>query len=78
VPIGFDQTTRSIIDGDPEGCAGSSSTGILIRCRAVDVAQVAYLAVEGGGVVARLAQMPLWFPTYAGMIARVGHNAALR
>lgn len=45
--------------------------------RAVDIAQVAFLAMQGGVDVVRLAQLPLSYPTYAGMIARVANTAAL-
>ena len=84
VSIGFDQTTRSIIDGHAEGfcklIVDRQSHQVLgchvVGDRAVDIAQVAYMAMQGGIDVVRLAQMPLSFPTYAGMIARVAHNAA--
>ena len=84
VSIGFDQTTRSIIDGLAEGfcklIVDRQSHQVLgchvVGDRAVDIAQVAYMAMQGGIDVVRLAQMPLSFPTYAGMIARVAHNAA--
>jgi pyruvate/2-oxoglutarate dehydrogenase complex dihydrolipoamide dehydrogenase (E3) component len=84
VSIGFDQTTRSIIDGHAEGFCKlivDRKTHQVLGChvvgdRAVDIAQVAYMAMQGRVDVVRLAQMPLSFPTYAGMIARVAHNAA--
>jgi pyruvate/2-oxoglutarate dehydrogenase complex dihydrolipoamide dehydrogenase (E3) component len=84
VSIGFDQTTRSIIDGHAEGfcklIVDRGSRQVLgchvVGDRAVDIAQVAYMAMQGGVDVVRLAQLPLSFPTYAGMIARVAHNTA--
>ena len=84
VSIGFDQTTRSIIDGHAEGFCKlvvDRDTRQVLGChvvgdRAVDIAQVAYMAMHGGVDVVRLAQMPLSFPTYAGMLARVAHSAA--
>ena len=84
VSLGFDQTTRSIIDGHAEGFCKlivDRETRQILGChvvgeRAVDIAQVAYMAMQGGVDVVRLAQMPLSFPTYAGMLARVAHHAA--
>ena len=84
VSIGFDQTARSIIDGHAEGFCKlivDRESRQVVGChvvgeRAVDIAQVAYVAMQGGVDVVHLAQMPLSFPTYAGMIPRVAHNAA--
>jgi len=84
VSLGFDQTTRSIIDGHAEGFCKlivdretrQILGGHVVGERAVDIAQVAYMAMQGGVDVVRLAQMPLSFPTYAGMLARVAHHAA--
>ena len=82
----FAETTRSIIDGRTVGfCklivdrANHRILGChLVGDRAVDVAQVAAVAMAGGLTVDDLARLPLSFPTYAGVLARAASQAAYR
>ena len=46
--------------------------------RAVEITQVAAVAMAGGMRVDDLAQVPLSFPTYAGVLSRVAANATRR
>ena len=80
--IRFDSTTRTIIDGRTFGFCkliADRQTSHILGChvvgeRAVDIVQVAAVAMAGGMRVEDLAQVPLSFPTYAGMLV----NAAVR
>ena len=77
--ICFDSTTRTIIDGRTDGFCkliADRQTRKILGChvvgeRAVEIAQVAAVAMAGGMRVENLAQVPLSFPTYAGILARV-------
>lgn len=77
--IRFDATTRTIIDGRTKGFCKlivDSRTRQILGChvvgeRAVEIAQVAAVAMSGRMRVEDLAQVPLSFPTYAGVLARV-------
>lgn len=84
--IRFDTATRGVIDGRTTGfCklvvnrADHRILGChLVGDRAVDVVQVAAVAMAGGLTVDELARLPLSFPTYAGILARAAASAAYR
>jgi dihydrolipoamide dehydrogenase len=81
--INFDSTTRTIIDGRTDGFCKlivESRTREILGChvvgeRAVEVTQVAAVAMAGRLRVDELAQVPLSFPTYAGVLSRVAATA---
>ena len=81
--VNFDSTTRTIIDGRTVGfcklivdCATYKILGChIVGERAVEIAQVAAIAMAGGMRVDELAQVPLSFPTYTGILARVAASA---
>jgi dihydrolipoamide dehydrogenase len=81
--IRFDSTTRTIIDGRTRGFCKlivDRRTRQILGChvvgeRAVEIAQVAAVAMSGGMRVDDLAQVPLSFPTYAGALGRVAAQA---
>jgi dihydrolipoamide dehydrogenase len=78
--------TRAIIDGREIGfckLVTDRVTHRILGChivgdRAVDVAQIAAVAMAGGLTVDDLARLPLSFPTYAGILARSAATAAYR
>jgi dihydrolipoamide dehydrogenase len=82
--IRFDSTTRTIIDGHTNGFCkliADRQTRRILGChvvgeRAVEITQVAAVAMAGNLRVDELAQVPLSFPTYAGVLARVAANAS--
>jgi pyruvate/2-oxoglutarate dehydrogenase complex dihydrolipoamide dehydrogenase (E3) component len=82
----FDSTTRTIIDGRTSGFCKlivDSGTRQILGChvvgeRAVEITQVAAVAMAGRMRVDDLAQVPLSFPTYAGVLGRVAAQAARR
>ena len=84
--ICFDSTTRTIIDGRTSGFCKlivDSRTRHILGChvvgeRAVELTQVAAVAMAGGMRVDHLAQVPLSFPTYAGILGRVAAQATRR
>lgn len=77
--VRFDSTTRTIIDGRTDGFCkliADRATRRILGChvvgeRAVELTQVAAVAIAAGMCVDSLAQVPLSFPTYAGMLSRV-------
>ena len=77
--IRFDSTTRTIIDGRTYGFCKlivDRQTRLILGChvvgeRAVDITQVAALAIAARMRVDELARVPLSFPTYAGALGRV-------
>ena len=81
--VRFDATTRTVIDGRTNGFCKlivDSGTRQILGChvvgeRAVDIAQVAAVAMSGQMRVDDLAQVPLSFPTYAGVLGRVAAQA---
>jgi pyruvate/2-oxoglutarate dehydrogenase complex dihydrolipoamide dehydrogenase (E3) component len=83
VKINFDSTTRTIIDGRTSGfcklIVDRETRGILgchvVGERAVEIAQVASIVISSGMRVDDLAQVPLSFPTYAGVLGRLGASA---
>jgi pyruvate/2-oxoglutarate dehydrogenase complex dihydrolipoamide dehydrogenase (E3) component len=86
VTVDFASTTRAIIDGRASGFCKlivDRVTHRLLGChlvgeRAVDIAQIAAIVISGGMTVDDLAQVPLSFPTYAGILGRGAVTAARR
>jgi dihydrolipoamide dehydrogenase len=84
VILHFDSTTRTIIDGHKIGFCKlivDRKTKMMLGChvvgeRAVEFTQVAAIAIACGMRVDELAHIPLSFPTYAGILARVAASAA--
>jgi dihydrolipoamide dehydrogenase len=82
--VHFDATTRTIIDGRTFGFCkliADRKTAKILGChvvgeRAVEIAQVAAIAIDAGMRVDDLAQVPLSFPTYTGILANVATSAA--
>jgi pyruvate/2-oxoglutarate dehydrogenase complex dihydrolipoamide dehydrogenase (E3) component len=82
--IRFDSTTRTIIDGRKVGFCKlivDRATCRMLGChvvgeRAVEIAQVAAITIAAKMRVDDLAHIPLSFPTYAGILARVAASAA--
>ena len=80
----FDSTTRTIIDGHKIGFCKlivDREAHTILGChvvgeRAVEITQVAGIVIAAGMPVDELAQIPLSFPTYAGILARVAGSAA--
>ncbi|MBV8068224.1 MAG: dihydrolipoamide acyltransferase, partial [Candidatus Eremiobacteraeota bacterium] len=79
----FEETTRPIIDGRTRGFCKlviDRSTDAILGChivgeRAVEVAQMAAIAMTSGMRLDALAQMPLSFPTYANVLGRAAIRA---
>ena len=77
--VRFDFTTRMIIDGRTKGFCKlvvDRPTRKILGChvvgeRAVDIIQLAAVAMAGAMRVDDLAQVPFSFPTYAGCLGRV-------
>jgi pyruvate/2-oxoglutarate dehydrogenase complex dihydrolipoamide dehydrogenase (E3) component len=84
VILRFDSTTRTIIDGHKVGFCKlivDRKTHRILGChvvgeRAVEITQVAGIVIAAGMRVDDLAQIPLSFPTYAGILARAAASAA--
>jgi dihydrolipoamide dehydrogenase len=82
--VHFDVTTRTLIDGQTFGFCKlitDRETCKVIGChvigeRAVDIAEVAAIAIAAGMRVDDLAQIPLAYPTYGGILARAAVMAA--
>ncbi len=82
--VRFDSTTRTIIDGRKLGFCKlivDRTTCRMLGChvvgeRAVEITQVAAIAIAAKMRVDDLAHIPLSFPTYAGILARVAASAA--
>jgi dihydrolipoamide dehydrogenase len=82
--IRFNSTARTIIDGRSAGFCKlivDRATYRILGChvvgeRAVEITQVASIAIAGGMRVDDLAQVPLSFPTYAGILVRAAAKAA--
>jgi pyruvate/2-oxoglutarate dehydrogenase complex dihydrolipoamide dehydrogenase (E3) component len=79
----FDDTTRTIIDGRKTGFCKlivDRKTFRMLGChavgeRAVEITQVAAIAIAANMRVDELARIPLSFPTYAGTLARLAASA---
>ena len=84
VVTGFDTVTRAIIDGRETGLCKlvvDRADHRLLGChlvgeRAVEVAQIAAVAIAGAMRVDDLARLPLSYPTYAGVLGRAAAMAA--
>jgi pyruvate/2-oxoglutarate dehydrogenase complex dihydrolipoamide dehydrogenase (E3) component len=82
--VHFDSTTRTIIDGRTVGFCkliADRATYKILGChvvgeRAVEIIQLAAIAIAAGMQVEDLAHVPLSFPTYAGVLGRVAASAA--
>jgi pyruvate/2-oxoglutarate dehydrogenase complex dihydrolipoamide dehydrogenase (E3) component len=82
--VRFDSTTRTIIDGRTVGFCkliADRATYKILGChvvgeRAVEITQVAAIAIAAGMRVDDLAHVPLSFPTYAGILGRVAASAS--
>ncbi|MFL6467935.1 MAG: dihydrolipoyl dehydrogenase family protein [Pyrinomonadaceae bacterium] len=82
--VNFDSTTRTIIDGRTTGFCKlivDSRSGLMLGChvvgeRAVELSQVAAVAMTAKMTVDQLAYIPLSFPTYAGVLVRAAAMAA--
>jgi len=82
--VRFDETTRTIIDGRSFGFCkliADRATAKILGChvvgeRAVEIVQTVAIAMAAGLRVEQLAEIPLSFPTYAGMIGRAAYRAA--
>ena len=84
VRFGLEESTRAIIDGRTSGFCKlivDRASHALLGChivgeRAVDVAQIAGVAMAGGLTVEALARLPFSFPTHAGVLGRAAAIAA--
>jgi len=82
--VRFDSTARTIIDGRTGGFCKlivDRQTARILGChvvgeRAVDIVQVAAIAVAAGMRVDELARIPLSFPTYSGILLNAAASAA--
>jgi dihydrolipoamide dehydrogenase len=82
--VRFDSTMRTIIDGRTDGFCKlvvDRRTAKILGChvvgeRAVEIAQVAAIAISSGMRADQLAQVPLAFPTYVGNLAYAAAAAA--
>ena len=82
--VHFDSTIRTIIDGRKTGFCKlivDRKTAKILGChvvgeRAVEIAQVAAVAISAGMQVDDLARVPLAFPTYTGNLAYAAAAAA--
>jgi pyruvate/2-oxoglutarate dehydrogenase complex dihydrolipoamide dehydrogenase (E3) component len=82
--VGFDTTTRTIIDGEKFGFCkliADRKTAKILGChvigeRAVDIAEVAAITIAAGMRVDELAKIPFAYPTYAGVLSRAAASAA--
>lgn len=86
VTIGFDVVSRAIIDGRTSGFCKlivDRPSHRMLGChlvgeRAVEVAQIAAIAIAADMKVDDFARIQLSFPTYAGILARATASAAHR
>jgi dihydrolipoamide dehydrogenase len=84
--VNFDSTTRTIIDGRTTGFCkliADRTTRKILGChvvgeRAVEITQVAAVAMAAGMRVNELAMVPLSFPTYAGILGRLAASVTRR
>jgi dihydrolipoamide dehydrogenase len=82
--VNFDSTTRNVIDGRKLGFCKlivDRKTCKILGChvigeRAVDIAEVAAIAIAAGMRVDELADIPLAYPTYAAVLVRAAVSAA--
>jgi pyridine nucleotide-disulfide oxidoreductase len=84
--VRFDSTIRTIIDGRKMGFCKlvvDRKAAKILGChvvgeRAVEIVQVAAIAISAGMRVDDLARVPLAFPTYTGNLAYAAADAALQ
>ncbi len=84
VMVRFDATTRTIIDGRTDGFCKlivDRATAEILGChvvgdRAVEIIQVAAIAMAASMRVDTLARVPLSFPTHTGILGRAAASAA--
>jgi dihydrolipoamide dehydrogenase len=84
--VRFDATTRPIIDGRTAGFCKlivERQSRQILGChivgeRAVDIAQLAAVAIAGRMQIDELAHVPLSFPTYAGVLGRAAASITRR
>jgi pyruvate/2-oxoglutarate dehydrogenase complex dihydrolipoamide dehydrogenase (E3) component len=84
VVVRFDETARTIIDGRTTGFCKlvvDRTRATILGChvvgeRAVEIVQVVAIAIAAGLRVDNLAQVPLSYPTYAGILGRAAYRAA--
>jgi dihydrolipoamide dehydrogenase len=82
--VNFDSTMRTIIDGRKAGFCkliADRKTAKILGChvvgeRAVEIAQVAAIAIDSGMRVDDLVHVPLAYPTYTGILANVAADVA--
>jgi dihydrolipoamide dehydrogenase len=82
--VRFDETTRTIVDGWTTGFCkliADRATATILGChvvgeRAVEIVQVVAIAIAAGMRVDALAQVPLSFPTYAGILGRAAYRVS--
>jgi pyruvate/2-oxoglutarate dehydrogenase complex dihydrolipoamide dehydrogenase (E3) component len=82
--VKFDSTTRTLIDGHKFGFCKlivDATNHKIVGChvvgeRAVDIVQVAAIAIAAGMRVNDFAHVPLSYPTYAGILTRAAAKAA--
>jgi pyruvate/2-oxoglutarate dehydrogenase complex dihydrolipoamide dehydrogenase (E3) component len=82
--VHFESSTRTIIDGRKLGFCKlvvDRETCKILGChvigeRAVDIVEVGAIAIDAGMRVDELAQIPLSYPTYAGVLVRAAVSAA--
>jgi pyruvate/2-oxoglutarate dehydrogenase complex dihydrolipoamide dehydrogenase (E3) component len=82
--VNFDSTTRNVIDGRKLGFCKlivDRKTCKILGChvigeRAVDIVEVAAIAVAAGMRVDELAHIPLAYPTHASVLVRAAVSAA--
>jgi len=86
VTVEFSAMTRAIIDGRTFGFCKlivDRASHRILGChivgeRAVDIVQIAAIAIAAGTRVDDLARVPLSFPTYSGVLGRALVTAARR
>ena len=84
--VPFAVTTRPIIDGRTDGFCKlivDRGTHRILGChvvgeRAVEIAQVAAVAMSRRSRVEQFVRIPLSFPTYTNVLGRVAYRAAER
>jgi dihydrolipoamide dehydrogenase len=80
--VGFEETTRMIVDGRTEGFCKLlvDRDGSLVGChvvgaRAVEIVQVAAIAMSCGMRIDALARFMVSFPTYTGVLGKAAYRA---
>lgn len=84
--VHFDATTRTLIDDRTAGFCKllvDRNTHLLLGChvvgeRAVEIVQIAAMAMSSGSRIEDLVRIPLSYPTYTGIFTRAAYRAAER